>query len=203
MFKHLSNNNLSAIQNFIYYEETFTLFAIMLMAITVSAKDIYFDSEDGWTKNGRTYTQTIDGVTFTVSYNSWTEDKSLSSLAFAWGWNDDYDEDEDEALPGEVTLTVSSENASFTDVDISAILKTEESDDVIEYTSNEVGSWKFTIPVMAVLKFETLVAHIQDTPTGITEVNATSSQKLVKFLKDGKLVIIKDGKKYNVVGQQM
>ncbi|MBQ0015337.1 MAG: hypothetical protein KBS82_08490 [Oscillospiraceae bacterium] len=54
MFKHLSNNNLSAIQNLIYYEETFTLFAIMLMAITVSAKDIYFDSEDGWTKNGRT-----------------------------------------------------------------------------------------------------------------------------------------------------
>lgn len=42
-----------------------------------------------------------------------------------------------------------------------------------------------------------------DETTAIKNVETTSSQKAGKFIKDGKLVIVKDGKLYNANGQKM
>lgn len=42
-----------------------------------------------------------------------------------------------------------------------------------------------------------------DETTAIKNVETTSSQKAGKFIKDGKLVIVKDGKQYNAAGQKM
>lgn len=42
-----------------------------------------------------------------------------------------------------------------------------------------------------------------DETTGIKNVETTSSQKAGKFIKDGKLVIVKNGKQYNAAGQKM
>ena len=51
-----------------------------------------------------------------------------------------------------------------------------------------------------------LITWVDATPTGIGNVNANvnvnEAGAVKKFFKDGKLVIIKDGKQYNVVGQQ-
>lgn len=40
-------------------------------------------------------------------------------------------------------------------------------------------------------------------PTSIAAITAQKEKKVSKFFKDGKLVIVKDGKKYNAVGQRM
>lgn len=63
------------------------------------------------------------------------------------------------------------------------------------------GKLTFTITYKSGVK---LALKVESTGTGIEEVNAPAKTvKAVKFMKDGKLVILRDGKQYNVAGVAM
>ena len=173
-------------------KKIFTLFAIMMMAMQVSASDVVFDTKDTWSTDNSTksISCTKDGITLTIAGSSLTPTIVIKTF-FTFG---------DE---GTATITVNAGTATVTGITVA------NSYDNFDLTG--AGPW--TCPVATgrlkkddtseSVQAESFTVHIGNTPTGITEVNATNSQKNVKFLKDGKLVIVKDGKLYNAAGQKM
>lgn len=178
-----------------HMKKVLLFFAIMMMAITASARDMVFDTNDTWSRDNSTksISCTKDGITLTIAGSRFTP-TVMKNDAFDFG------------PEGTATITVNAGTATVTGISVAG------EPDFNNLDLTGAGPWTCPIEMgglkkdgtsMPVNQIQSFTVHIGNTPTGITEVNATNSQKNVKFLKEGKLVIMKEGKLYNAAGQKM
>lgn len=171
-------------------------FAIAMMAITASAKvyEVSFEkSENIKIREGES--KVINGVKITCLEGDINPAPSWEPrLGHMW-----------DGMGGANSFQISTENGeTITRIEITA-----------DWVDLKGTGWTKTAPgavwtgsatsVNVGEKFSevTKLTVTVDETTAIKNVETTSSQKAGKFIKDGKLVIVKDGKQYNANGQKM
>lgn len=176
-------------------------FAVMMMAITASAKvyEVSFEKSKNITIYGGGNTRVINGVKITVNEGSIQPAPSWEPQTKGHMWNGRGTEND---------FQISTENGeTITNIEITT---EEESKWSIcdlcgtGWTKIAKGiSWTGSATSVKVGgQFEQVIklTVTVDETTAIKNVETTSSQKAGKFIKDGKLVIVKDGKLYNANG---
>lgn len=174
-------------------------FAIMMMAITASAKvyEVSFEKSENISIGGGGHSKVINGVKITVN------EGYIRPSVTGHDWKGDCTEND---------FQISTENGeTITNIEITT---EEESKWSVYYGVFGTGwtiitkgvAWTGSATSVNVGgEFERVIklTVTVDETTSIKNVETTSSQKAGKFIKDGKLVIVKDGKQYNANGQKM
>lgn len=179
-------------------------FAIAMMAITASAKvyEVSFEKSENITIR-RGQSKVINGVKITCLDGNINPSPSWEPSVKGHMWQGECTEND---------FQISTENGeTITSIEITT---EEESKWSMYYgifgtgwtTITKGAAWTGSATSVNVGgEFEQVIklTVTVDETTGIKNVETTSSQKVGKFIKDGKLVIMKDGKQYNAAGQKM
>lgn len=179
-------------------------FAIMMMAIPASAKvyEVSFEKSENITILGGGNSKVINGVKITVNEGSIKPSPSWEPQTKGHKWHGDGTEN-DFQISTEKGETITSieitteKESKWSICDLCGTGWTKIAKGISwtgSATSVNVGGDFEQVIKLTVTVIET---------TGIKNVETTSSQKAGKFIKDGKLVIMKEGKQYNAAGQKM
>lgn len=174
-------------------------FAIAMMAITASAKEYevsFLPSDnrielDGWVMYGSDPESTVvNGVKITAVNGN------IAPEGGCHDWT---------GMDGGNSFQISTENGeTITRIEITAGWADLKGTGWTKKASGAVWTGSATsVNVGQSFSEVTKLTVTVDETTGIKNVETTSSQKAGKFIKDGKLVIVKDGKLYNAAGQKM